>query len=63
MSNVKDDRRAAPWYDLQTRLENYKRMQRDVAKKKGCLEDLMKAPTLTQARKVVYGNLRYGEKK
>jgi hypothetical protein len=36
-------------------LESYKQQQRKVAEDKGVLERLMRATTLTEARKIVYG--------
>lgn len=36
-------------------LENYKQQQRKVAEDRGVLDQLMRATTLTQARKIVYG--------
>lgn len=36
-------------------LNSYKSMQSNVARKKGCYEELMRASTLTEARKIVYG--------
>lgn len=36
-------------------LDNYKKQQAEVAKTKGVYEQLMAARTLTEARRVVYG--------
>jgi hypothetical protein len=36
-------------------LQNYKEMQEGVSKSKGVYDDLKKAKTLTEARKIVYG--------
>lgn len=36
-------------------LDNYKKMQVKVAENKGRLEQLLAAPTLTAARRIVYG--------
>jgi hypothetical protein len=40
---------------LTQRLKNYKLQQTNIAKQKGCYDQLMAANTLTQARKIVYG--------
>lgn len=45
------------WDNLDKRLENYKQMQKGRAEKKGVLEKFMKARTLTQARKILRGEL------
>ena len=37
------------------KLSSYKKTQREVAIKKGCLAELDAATTLTEARKIVYG--------
>lgn len=37
-------------------LENYKTQQADVAKDRGVYEQLMKAKSLTEARKIMYGS-------
>lgn len=43
------------WNNLPKRLDNYKRMQKEVAKKNGVSKELEAARTLTEARKIVYG--------
>jgi len=37
-------------------LENYKEMHQETAKKNGVLDQFMKCKTLTQARKVLFGD-------
>lgn len=44
-------------------LTNYKAMQEGVARKKGVWEDLRKCTTLTQARKIVYGQKKGNREK
>ncbi len=44
-------------------LNNYKDQQEKVAKSKNCLAELLKAKTLTEARKILYGIKRGAEKK
>lgn len=41
--------------DLKKSLENYKKIQAKTAESKGVSEQLTAAKTLTQARKIVYG--------
>ena len=48
-------KRSSHFGNLKLRLENYKKTQEKIAKSKGCYDDLVKARTLTEARKVVYG--------
>lgn len=40
---------------LKQRLKNYKSMHEKTAKDKGCYEEFMAAPTLTQARGILWG--------
>lgn len=40
---------------LEQRLANYKEMQKGNAEARGCTEQFMKAKTLTQARKILWG--------
>jgi hypothetical protein len=55
MENAKHPGRAKEWYNFAERLSNYISMQESVAKSKGVWDQLKKAKTLTQARKIVYG--------
>ena len=47
--------RHSEWSNLAKRLANYKDQQKKRAEKKGVLDKLMTARTLTQARKVLRG--------
>jgi len=37
-------------------LENYKKMHEETAKTKECFDEFMACPTLTKARKVLFGD-------
>ena len=54
---MKNYQRHPEWNNLGKRLENYKQQQKERAEKKGVLDKLMKARTLTQARKILRGEL------
>lgn len=57
MSEARPAERSNFWNDLTQRLENYKKLRSDEAEKKKILDKLMAAKTLTQAKKVMKGQL------
>ena len=56
MNYEKQPRRSPEWENLDQRLETYKNQHAKTAETKGCVAELAAAKTLTQARKVLFGD-------
>lgn len=50
------------WHWLGRSLKNYKEIHTPTARSKGCLERFLAAPTLTQARKILFGHKKRNSK-